>query len=112
MAQLQQPIAIFPQFIAQKEETLFITEGGFGPIKNDFNITFPDGTLLFRTDSHNFTSKRQVFDAAGNHLFTIVHTTLLPLTDLNVNDPSGKSLIKLKNHFTSKASRSLSHVLR
>ncbi|KAJ6256013.1 hypothetical protein Dda_9307 [Drechslerella dactyloides] len=97
-------IAIFPQFVAQKTETLIIREKVFSWSGDSFDITTIEKVPLFKIHGKAFSlSGRKIFsDQQGNELFHLRKEHLTIHTTYYGEDSTGKKLFEVKSKFSSK----------
>ncbi|KAF1919063.1 tubby C-terminal-like domain-containing protein [Ampelomyces quisqualis] len=68
-----QPIALFPQFIAQGPETIVLREKVMSLSGDSFEIKLASGSPILQVEGNvmSISGKKKVRDMQGNHLFTI-----------------------------------------
>ncbi|CAI4213969.1 unnamed protein product [Parascedosporium putredinis] len=76
-----QPIGVFDTFLARQTETLIVDEKGMSLSGDSFDIKLASGAPLLRVQGNalSLRGRKEVFDMANNHLFTIT-SKLLTLT--------------------------------
>ncbi|KAK6340513.1 hypothetical protein TWF696_008839 [Orbilia brochopaga] len=101
-------IAIFPQFVATKTESLLLREKVFSFSGDSFDITTLEKVPVFKVQGKKLSlSGRKIFmDQQGNELFHLRKEHLAFHSTFYGEDSTGKSLFQVKSKFsigTSKA---------
>lgn len=97
-------IAIFPQFVAQKTESLLLKEKVFSLSGDSFDITTLEKVPVFKVQGKKLSlSGRKIFcDQQGNELFHIQKKHLAIHSTYYAEDPSspGRMLFEVKSKFS------------
>ncbi|KAH7082328.1 tubby C-terminal-like domain-containing protein [Paraphoma chrysanthemicola] len=94
-----QPIAIFPQFIAQQPETLVLKEKVLSLSGDSFSIKLANGTPILQVEGKvlSISGRKKVSDMQGNHLFSIVKEHFHIHATYAVEGADGKKLCEVKS---------------
>ncbi|KAF3941500.1 hypothetical protein ABW19_dt0200576 [Dactylella cylindrospora] len=95
-------IAIFPQFVAQKTESLVLKEKVFSFSGDSFDIKTLEGNPVFKVQGKamSLSGRKIVADTAGNELFHLRKEHLSIHTTFYGEDASGKKLFEVKSKFS------------
>ncbi|KAF4119514.1 Pfam:DUF567 [Geosmithia morbida] len=98
---VQRPMGLFPNFIAQRSETLVIKEKVFSLSGDSFDIKLANGQPIFKIKGRHLTlsGRKSMSDANGNALFDIVKELLHLHTTFAAEDPQGKKILEVKSSF-------------
>jgi uncharacterized protein YxjI len=101
LAPVPQPIAIFPQFIAQTTETLVLKEHVLSLTGDSFSIKLASGTPILQVQGKvmSISGRKKVSDMQGNHLFSIVKEHLHIHATYVVEGKDGGKLVEVKSGF-------------
>ncbi|KAF2455905.1 tubby C-terminal-like domain-containing protein [Lineolata rhizophorae] len=94
-----QPIGVFPQFTAQRTETLILKEKVMSLSGDSFDIKTVDGRPIFKVkgDAFSLSGRKAVSDMQDNHLFDIRQRHLTMHSTYYCEDPSGNEFFEVKN---------------
>jgi uncharacterized protein YxjI len=101
LAAVPQPIALFPQFIAQAPETLVLKEHVLSLSGDSFSIKLANGTPILQVEGKvmSISGRKKVSDMQGNHLFSIVKEHLHIHATYVVESANGQKLVEVKSGF-------------
>jgi len=101
LAPVPQPIALFPQFIAQAPETLVLKEHVLSLSGDSFSIKLANGTPILQVEGKvmSISNRKKVRDMQGNDLFSIVKEHLHIHATYVVESPNGQKLCEVKSGF-------------
>jgi uncharacterized protein YxjI len=99
-----QPIGIFDQFIARQTETVVVDEKVMSLSGDSFDIKLANGFPLLRVQGNALPlrGRKEVFDMANNHLFTIVNKLLSFRPTFLVENPSGQTIMEVKSSLSTR----------
>ncbi|KAF2085816.1 DUF567-domain-containing protein [Saccharata proteae CBS 121410] len=104
-----QALGLFPQFFAQKSESLILKEKMMSLSGDSFDIKTVGGVPIFQVKGEAFSlsGRKHVLDMQGNTLFTIrkEHFTIQPL--YYAEDVSEKRLFEVKSKFSFGSSKAV-----
>lgn len=108
---VSQPLAVFPQFIAQKPETIVMTERLLSLQEGSFRVQTVDGQEILGLDADAFSLSRRkrVTDTDGTHLFTIRKELFTLPRSYYAEDPQGNKILDVEGKFSVGTSRAEAH---
>lgn len=99
---LQQPVAVFPDHIAQQPQILVVREKVLSLSGDSFDIKTIDGRALFKVQGHtvSLSGRKELLDMQGKHLLTIRKQHFSIPATYYAEDPSGNRFFELKGKFS------------
>ena len=93
-----QQLAIFDHMVAQETQTLVLKEKMF----DYFDIKLVEGTPVLRVEGKimSLHGRKEVFDSAGQHLFTILKELWHLHTTFVIQNPKGEKLMEVRSSIT------------
>ncbi|KAH7402368.1 tubby C-terminal-like domain-containing protein [Phaeosphaeria sp. MPI-PUGE-AT-0046c] len=101
LAPVPQPIALFPQFIAARPETLVLKEKVLSLSGDSFHIKLADGTPVLQVEGKvmSLTGRKKMSDMQGNHLCSILKEHFHLHSTYAVESPGGQKMAEVKSSF-------------
>ncbi|EFX00203.1 duf567 domain containing protein [Grosmannia clavigera kw1407] len=101
LAPVPRPIGMFDQFIATKTETLVLKEHVLSLSGDSFDITLASGQPVLRVQGTVFSlsGRKNGYDMAGSHLFTIARELMHLHMTYVLLYPSGQKFFELRSRF-------------
>lgn len=97
-----QPIGVFDTFLARQTETLIVDEKAMSLSGDSFDIKLASGAPLLRVQGNamSLRGRKEVFDMANNHLFTITSKLFTLRPTFLVEKPTGQTILEVKSSLT------------
>lgn len=98
-----QGIGVFPQFIAQRPETLVLKEKVLSLSGDSFGVKTLDGRVIIQVKGEmlSLSGRKHVLDAQGVPLFDIRKQHLTLHTTFYCENPQGQKFFQVKSKFSS-----------